>query len=228
MNLQIKKQSKTFSKLIRFELTGLFSRTFFQRKPGIRKGEKNLLHLGCGKTKFEGWVNADFFGGFKPWKRYDHKPDWMLDLRFPLNCANDIWAGVFTEHTIEHLRPAHAQNLLDELNRTLKPGAWIRITVPDLKKYINYYKGDEVHERFLKWQTGCEAIGSLTQDHGHLSVWDSTLLSRYLANAGFINMKEVAFMQGTEKLLLKDRQDREWETLYMEAQKPLNAVKSNT
>jgi hypothetical protein len=29
-------------------------------------------------------------------------------------------------------------------------------------------------------------------------------------------------MQGTDKLLLKDQQDRAWESLYMEAQKPMN------
>ncbi|MBH8564348.1 hypothetical protein I8748_19515 [Nostoc sp. CENA67] len=60
----------------------------------------------------------------------------------------------------------------------------------------------------------------MTQNYGHVSVWDSELLARFLKDAGFINIKEVSFMEGTDELLLKDKKDRKWESLYMEAQKP--------
>jgi len=146
----------------------------------------------------------------------------MLDLRFPLNCDDNVWDGVFSEHTLEHLYPDQVLQLLKELYRTIKPGAWLRISVPDLKKYVKYYCGEGVHELFNRWQTGCEAIRTLTQDYGHLSVWDSTLLAKFLKEAGFVNIQEVSFMQGTDKLLLMDQQDRAWESLYMEAQKPIN------
>ena len=68
-----------------------------------------------------------------------------------------------------------AFNLLKELNRTMKPGSWIRITVPDLRKYVQYYcdKSDKSLEKrfFEEWNTGCEAIRSLTQSYWHLSTW---------------------------------------------------------
>jgi predicted SAM-dependent methyltransferase len=131
-----------------------------------------------------------------------------------------VWDGIFSEHTFEHLYPLEVFNLVKELKRTMKPGAWIRITVPDLKKYVNYYCGKQMHEEFLRWASGCEAIRSLTQSYGHKSVWDSELLKYVLKELGFINIKEVSFMQGTDKFLLIERKERQWETLYMEAQKP--------
>lgn len=104
----------------------------------------------------------------------------------------------------------------------MKPGKWFRLTVPDLSKYVNYYSGQKSHEMFGQFNTGCEAIRTLTQDYFHLSVWDADLLERYLIDAGFINIKEVTFMQGSDPELLKDQEARSWETLYIEAQKPLN------
>lgn len=210
----------TLKGLLIFELASLCGRLFLQKRINLKKSGTQLLHLGCGRSIFNGWTNADFFCRLKPWKKYENKPDWMLDLRFPLNCDDNVWDGVFTEHTLEHLYPVQVLNLLKELNRTMKPGAWLRVTVPDLKQYIDYYCGKEVNTTFLRWETGCEAIRSLTQNYGHLSVWDSDLLSQVLKEAEFVNIKEVSFRQGTDKRLLKDQEERAWETLYIEAQRP--------
>lgn len=201
--------------ILRFELISFVGRFFFNTKPKLKQNDKNLLHLGCANNRLEGWVNADFFS-------YRKQPDWMLDLRFPLNCNDNVWDGVFTEHTLEHLYPNQAIQLLKELYRTMKPGSWLRITVPDLQKYIDFYNGDTANDKFNEWQTGCEAIRTLTQDYFHLSVWDSVLLERSLKEIGFINVHKVSFMQGTDTSLLKDLEMRLWETLYMEAQKPLD------
>jgi predicted SAM-dependent methyltransferase len=197
---------------LKFEAKSLYGRTFMNSKPPLNKEGNNLLHLGCSNNKFENWINADFFNSSKT-------ADWMLDLRYPLNCKDNVWDGVFTEHTIEHLYPDHVMNLLKELHRTMNTNAWIRITVPDLQKYINYYCGKEVDREFSKFRTGCEAIRTLTQDYIHLSTWDINLLTIFLEEAGFENIKEVSFMEGTNKILVKDKKERSWETLYVEAQK---------
>ncbi|MDJ0902261.1 MAG: methyltransferase domain-containing protein [Xenococcus sp. MO_188.B8] len=214
---------QTLVPLLKFEIKSFYGR-FFQKKPPLKKQEKNLLHLGCGPNHFSGWINADFF--LKPIiDVFSLKPDWMLDLRYPLKCDDNVWDGVFSEHVIEHLYPHEVLNLLRELNRTMKPGSWLRITVPDLRKYIQYYcdKSDQsLEQRFSEeWNTGCEAISSLTQNYGHFSAWDSQLLELFFAKAGFTNIKEVAFRQGTDKVLLMESEGRRWETLYMEAQKPV-------
>lgn len=211
--------------LLDFEIRSLFGILFYFKKPKIKKDAKNLLNLCCGKNKFEGWVNADFLKNLKFWHQSNQQIDWMLDLRLPLNCDDNIWDGVFSEHTLEHLYPIQVLSLLEELNRTMKPGAWLRIAVPDLKKYVNYYCGKDVDEKFDAWSTGCEAIRSLTQDYIHLSVWDSQLLGSFLQESRFVNIKEVSFMEGSDELLLKDSRERKWESLYIEAQKSENITR---
>jgi predicted SAM-dependent methyltransferase len=204
--------------MIKFELTSCYGRIFLNKKPRLT-GNSKLLHLCCGSHKFKGWINADFYQGLKFWKRYPGRPDWMLDIRYALNCEDNVWDGIFCEHAMEHLYPVQTLNLLRELYRIMKTKAWVRITVPDLKKYVDYYMGSLPHDNFLQWETGCEAIRSLTQNWFHLSVWDINLLSRFLKEAGFSNIQAVEYRQGTDPQLLMDSKDRQWETFYVEAQK---------
>jgi len=208
-------------KLLDFELKSFLGRRFFSKKPSL-KSEDNFLHLGSGSKKINDWINADFYAlKFWNWSKYINKPDWMIDLRYPLNCDDNVWDGIFSEHTIEHLYPVHVLQLLKELHRTMKPGSWLRISVPDLDKYIKYYQGKTVDEKFEKnWSTGCEAIRALTQNYIHLSVWDNELMERFLQDAGFINIQQVSFKEGNDSRLLQDGIERKWESLYIESQKP--------
>lgn len=209
-----------------FEIKSFVGRTLFNSKPKLRNNQPNFLNLGCNSTIIDGWTNADFYDlrtllSFKSSDSFS-QPNWFLDLRHSLNCDDNVWDGVFTEHTLEHLYPNQALKLIGEIFRTMKPGAWLRITVPDLNKYVNFYTGGNVDKDFkLRWQTGCEAIRSLTQDYYHCSVWNSELLSCCLKDSGFINVQEVSYMVGSNKKLLIDREIRKWESLYIESQKPL-------
>jgi predicted SAM-dependent methyltransferase len=216
MNGNQKKYQISLKGILVFELKSLWFRILFSKKPQFKFGhsDKKLLNLGCGSSRFEGWINADF-----PSFRQKSKHEWSLDLRFPLNCEDNFWDGVFCEHTIEHLYPDQVARLLQEVFRTLKHGSWLRITVPNLKRYVDYYCGKEVDKRFSSRGTGCEAIRSLTQDYFHVSLWDADLLKRYLNEAGFTEIKEVSFLEGTDPALLKDSESRAWETLYVEAKK---------
>jgi predicted SAM-dependent methyltransferase len=209
------KHQIVLSNLLRFEAKSLYGRIFLNRKPPTAQLEKKLLNLGCSSCKFQGWVNADFFNA-------KGAVDWMLDLRYPLNCCDNVWDGVFTGHTLEHLYPNQVMQLLKELFRTMKPGAWLRISVPDLRKYVIHYYGQSTSQEFSKFRTGCEAIRNLTQDYSHVSVWDSELLKIFLGEAGFLNIREVSIHESSDPSLLQDRQDRDWESLYMEAQKLTN------
>ena len=150
--------------LLKFECISFLGRLFLDKKPALIQGDVDLLHLGCGSNRFDGWINADFYSGMKFWEKYKNRPDWMLDLRYPLNCDDNSWDGIFSEHTLEHLYPNQALSLLKELHRTMKKGAYLRLSVPDLAKYIDYYHGKKVDEKFQRWPTGCEAIRCLTQN----------------------------------------------------------------
>lgn len=213
------KYQNSLGRMLKLELISLYGRIFLNRKPKL-KHELNFLHLGCGHNYFSGWINADYYQGLKFWKKYPDRPDWMLDLRYPLRCNSNVWDGVFTEHTLEHLYPVQVLRLLKELHRTMKPGAWIRITVPDLKKYVDYYCGRDVHENFSRWPTGCEAIRAASQSCFHCSLWDSHLLGRFLKECGFLKVQQTEYMKGSDRRLLRDSEARKWESLCMEARKP--------
>lgn len=209
-----------------FEIKSWYGRNFMSKTLKVNLEVQNFLHLGCSRNilreKDIEWINADFFVIAKPWNYNKIKifPDWMIDLRFPLDCHDEIFDGVFTEHTLEHLDPHDALNLLKEVWRTMKPDSWLRLTVPDLSKYVSYYCKQQTSPIFSKqWGTGAEALRALTQSYGHMSLWDNELIFLYLQEVGFVNIHEVSFMQGTDKRLLKDKEERQWETLYIEAQK---------
>ena len=203
-----------------FELKSYFGRLFWGRKPILKKG-KNYLNLGCGANIIDGYVNADFFYRIKFWKKDVLKLQWQLDLRYPLNCNNDVFDGIYSEHTLEHLYPSDAKNLLTELYRVMKKGALIRITVPDLEKYIKYYvnnsDGIDVAKFNNKYETKCSAIRNMTQNFLHLSTWDFEELKESLDEVGFRDIKKKTFNQSDDEMLKLDIEERSWETLYVEA-----------
>ena len=208
--------------MIKFELKSIIGRYFLSTLPPKMKGDKQYLNLGSSSATVRGWVNADFFC-LRPKARLKFKKqgvNWQLDLRYTLHCDDNYFDGIFSEHVIEHLHSAEVINLLKELFRVLKPGCWLRISVPNLKKYVNYYCGIEVSPIFKgPWSCGAEAIQALTQRSGHQSVWDAELLCDCLKEVGFVEVKEMTFGHGTNRELIKEQEAREWESLYMEGRK---------
>jgi hypothetical protein len=197
-------------------------------------GNARLLNLGCGDCLYPGWVNADRFRtGY--WmmqlgallKRRLKLPDWFLDAGERWRCPDDYWEGIYTEHMLEHLSYREDVAVMREMLRTLRPGAWARIIVPDLGRFIDFYNGDrrepELAERFAY---GAEAISFLTQNFGHTSAWDGALMQAVLTEVGFDNVHVVAFGEGTDMRLVKDSPGRRWESVYVEAQKPVRAEAS--
>jgi predicted SAM-dependent methyltransferase len=207
--------------LFLFELKSWLGRNFISNKPKL-KDEENYLNLGCGNNYVDGYINADFYR-FKFWKKYINKREWQLDLRDPLNCDDNIFDGIFTEHTLEHLYPDDVANLLAELYRVLKPDSIIRITVPDLEKYVGFYNKNyeniDVDKFKERYQTGCSAIRNTTQNYFHFSAWDFNELKKYLEDVGFKNVKRKEFSITQDSKLNLDLKDRSWETLYLEARK---------
>lgn len=201
-----------------FEIRSLVGNLLFNSPPDY-KDSTRFLNLGCGTVYLEGWVNADFYDGLLPWNKNKVKIDWMQDLRKDLNCRDNYWQGVFSEHTLEHLYPGEVFHLLGEIRRIMEKNAWLRIVVPDLALYVKFYVSKEDKKFRKEWKLGSEAIWSIAQNWGHKSIWDSELLTCFLLEAGFRNVKKVAFGRGTDRRIIKDQLGRRWESLYMEAQK---------
>jgi predicted SAM-dependent methyltransferase len=174
---------------------------------------EEFLNIGCGGKIHPGWTNLDFyvFRGTAPWVQHD--------LRFPLPFKNEVFRGVFSEHCIEHLHPADVQRLFREILRVLRTEGVFRCVVPDLAKYIAFYNSLGTDEEFKRFANGCEAIWNLTQNWGHLSVWDTEMLREQLLAVGFDRIDPVGFRKGSLEPMLIDQESRRWESLYIEAHK---------
>ncbi len=208
--------------LFLFELRSWLGRNFFQKKPKLFHG-KNYLNLGCGNRIVSRYINADMFYGFKFLREDKLDLQWQLDLRYKLSCNSDIFDGIYSEHTLEHLYPNQAQNLLLELHRVMKSGSIIRITVPDIEKYVDFYSANYKNldiDRFNeKYCSGCSAIRNITQNYFHVSTWNLQELKKYLKNAGFIDIKRMSYGKTQDERLRLDLESRAYEALYIEAKK---------
>ena len=180
------------------------------------------LHLGCGSKIFPEWINIDM----------NPKGDFTLDLREGLPFADNSVELIFTEHSLEHFHREHdAPFLLEECLRVLKPGCWIRITVPDGALFLDYYTGRVDPATAEKIKQGHNRFHGTTMDvvnsafrwkHQHLYMYDEETLGMLLSDIGFLDIQRREFNQSSiEELAGLDLEERRHETLYMEACKPL-------
>ncbi len=195
-------------KIIISKVEGFLGSLLFRRFP---TSQKRLLNLGCGMTRFEEFVNADYYRFTDVLRRRSNLPDWMLDAGDNWKCSDDFWEGIFTEHTLEHLDYSEVVVCLKECLRTLQPGTWIRIILPGLKATL----------QSNAMPFNAIAVGALSQTHGHVSVWDGDLLCTLLREIGFIEVEEVAFKDGRDQRLLVDLEERKLGSFYVEAMKPI-------
>tara|TARA_Y100000996_G_scaffold372801_1_gene321940 strand:+ start:93 stop:746 length:654 start_codon:yes stop_codon:yes gene_type:complete len=182
--------------------------------PKIRKTQNKYIQLGCGNNIQEGFENLDFYPmrlkEIFNCKHVNH------DLRKPLPYENEKFEGAFSEHTLEHLYYDEAINLLKEIKRILKPGSIFRCTVPDLKKYIDFYNGNSNDDFFNKFTYKAQAFFNLSQNYEHKSVWDYEILSKKIIEVGFKDVQQKKYKDGENSNLLLDLEFRRSETLYIE------------
>lgn len=84
------------------------------------------LNLGCGPKRMTGWVNVD--------KVPLYQPDQIVDLeRFPWPWSDSSADEILLNHVLEHLgqAPETFIGVMKELWRVCKPGAQVRVHVPD-------------------------------------------------------------------------------------------------
>ena len=204
-----------------FDLQSFIGRKIFSRKPPINNGYCNL---GCGPRYLDKYVNADFFSFNilrKLLKKKQYKLDWEIDLRYKLNCKDNYFNGILLEHVLEHLNILDGIKLIKELHRILMPGGILRISVPSLLIYSNYYLNSIVpSEKFNMWnECRSEAMWNLTHNYGHNCVYDFKLISKVIAESNFKKIFESSFNTSKNIMLQIDDPGRRWESLYVEAVK---------
>ena len=213
---------------IRVWLNLLLPHRLYRYRRFLHQPEKKI-HLGCGSKIFPDWINIDM----------NPKGDFTLDLREGLPFADNSVELIYTEHALEHFYREHdAPFLLAEALRVLKPGAWIRITVPDAAVSLAYYTGrldparaeklEQSHNRFHG--TAMDVVNSAFRwKHQHRYMYDEETLRMLLSDVGFVDIQRLEFRQSMiQEFVGLDLEERSHQTLYMEARKPLSSIREES
>lgn len=151
----------------------------------------------------DGWVNADAVFTRLPagvvcedWRttRYVMRQRAEDALPFP----DESIEAVYTEHMFEHILPMACAAFLKEAWRVLKPGGVIRITTPDLEKYLMGYAERKKGNTFLadhaaRWPpmgklgepyTGATIVNNIFRNYEHQWVYDFEEMTRTAMHAG--------------------------------------------
>jgi SAM-dependent methyltransferase len=172
------------------------------------------LNLGCGPQPPAGWVNTDA------------KPAEGVQL------VGDIRDGLaLDDHSIDYAVAIHfLQDLpwpdipkaLTEIRRVLKPGAVLRLALPDLDRAIDAYRrGDagyfyvpDEHARSI----GAKLVTQIIWYGSVLTPFNFDFAQEVLAQAGFHDIRRCAFGQtasGLAEIVMLDNRERE--SLFVEA-----------
>ena len=139
------------------------------------------LHLGCGPLALPGWVNIDN-------QRYPGV-DKVLDLRKGLP-YKDV-SFVFAEHFVEHLAYDDALKLMRESRRVLRDDGVLRLSTPNLDwVWVTHYRLDAADDQQV---AACFYLNRAFHGWGHQFLYNERTLAATLRDAGFANVKRVAY-----------------------------------
>ena len=133
------------------------------------------LHIGSGNVRLKGWINIDV----QPLPGVDVIADVTRGLDFPDSEAE----AVFSEHFLEHLALDDALRFLAEVHRVLAPGAWLRLSTPDLDwVWLTHYRleGTAAEKRAAAF-----AINRAFRGWRHQFLWNREMLEEALTACGF-------------------------------------------
>jgi len=90
------------------------------------------LNVECGDCflNSKDWLNLDYSSNYCE-EEYDLSRGSMFD--------DEVFELVYSSHFLEHLSLEHAKVLLSEFFRVLRPGARVRIVLPDLENIAREY-----------------------------------------------------------------------------------------
>jgi SAM-dependent methyltransferase len=156
----------------------------------------------------------------------------QLDIGEPLPFADASVSWVYAEHLIEHVPLAISINWLTEVHRVLRPGGVLRLTTPDLAKYVlGYLDGNKFfakHRRRVNLAVGVAPpmparnafmFNQIFYLYGHRWLYDLAELQYVLGRAGFdpSAVRECGYRDGSRlDVAALDRTIRNDETIYVE------------
>jgi predicted SAM-dependent methyltransferase len=174
----------------------------------------DYLNIGCNKKVFSHTINLDYswFPGI----------DLTMDMRKRLPISDSRLRGIYCEHVIEHLPFDVIPFCFSEWRRVLRPGGVVRVIVPDAELYLQTYCRIKIGEdiRFPYHEpekTPMMHVNRVFRLSGHQYAYDFDTLAFLLDKACFKDIVRCEHKKGRDKNLLIDSDDREIESLRVEA-----------
>ena len=167
----------------------------------------------------------------------------QLDISEPLPFADASVDWVYAEHLIEHVTMPVAVGWLREARRVLRPGGVLRITTPDLARYLNGYAAEDGfltrHRRRLSMlgfgppmpERKAFLVNQIFRYYGHQWIYDLDELRHVLTRAGFApgDIRQCAYREGVRPDVADlDTAFRTDETIYVEADLPATTTAATT
>jgi predicted SAM-dependent methyltransferase len=183
-----------------------------RRRAAVLEQQRPLrLNLGSADDHIPGWVGIDLL-------RPGRKLDLYWDLRRGLPFKRHSVDAIAAEHLFEHLTFDQGVALMRECLRVLAPGGVLRISVPDLERYVASYLGqdDLIDQVRPGRRTRALALGEVFFLYGHQCMYDFETLERACTEAGFATVERSSFGQGRIQPS-PDTLKRRPETLYVDA-----------
>lgn len=153
----------------------------------LRYRHMRQLHVGCGKIRLDGWINADI----------DPGAQLIIDIRWPLPFPANYLERIYSEHVLEHVTYDTAVRFLREARRVLAPGGVIRIAMPSLDDLIEGYCQNWQRFDWVQWpehafiKTSAQMINIAFRWWGHQHLYNREELARALSEAGFTEFQFV-------------------------------------
>ena len=176
----------------------------------LRKLGLEGLHCGSARKLYPGWLNSDRLH-ISDTSQRTTEPGRIARLDgalyylehdaadpFPFEAESFTW--VFAEHFIEHLPVDAAAAWLREMHRLLRPGGFVRLSTPDLGRYVEGYL-DPSGEFFAEHRRRLEAlpyfedtgvperrawmVNQIFQMWGHAWIYDFDEVRHVALQAGF-------------------------------------------
>ena len=156
----------------------------------------------------------------------------QLDIgeRLPVETGAVDW--VYAEHLIEHVPLPVAIGWLTEVRRILTPGGLLRLSTPDLRKYMEGYVNQDKffgkHRRRVDLAIGVAPpmparsafmVNQIFYHYGHRWIYDEAELRHVLGEAGFDpeSMRVCSYRDGADPdVAALDQTIRNDETIYVE------------
>ena len=181
---------------------------FFEKKKWNNLKRKKIikLNLGVNKKSTNDFVNIDYLNG-----------DIAHNLEKTIPLDRDTVDEIYTSHTLEHFEFKKIIFILKECERILKPGAKLRVCVPNAKLYIDSYSKGKIFDKRKNWyEPGVTNTDSLIDQINYIAylnvqhkfLFDEENLINIIKKSGFKNVT----IRNFDKNI--DLQERDYESIY--------------